>query len=61
MRKEIEMKVKARIILGITEQVTEDGFERHYNYVDSEVEIPDEAYKKCDIIGGVWLDSVKGQ
>lgn len=55
------MKVKARIILGITEQVTEDGFERHYNYVDSEVEIPDEAYKKCDIIGGVWLDSVKGQ
>ena len=49
------MKVKARIILGITEQVSETGYERHYNYADAEVEILDESYKKCDIIGGVWL------
>ncbi len=55
------MKVKARIILGITEQVTEDGYERHYNYADAEVEIPDESYKKCDILGGVWLDSPQEQ
>ncbi len=50
------MKTKARIILGITEQVTEYGYERHYKYADAEIEIPDEAYKKCDIIGGVWLN-----
>jgi len=49
--------MKARIILAITEQVTENQYERHYATVDAEIisSKVDETYRRCDIIGGEWL------
>ncbi len=50
--------MKARLILAITEQVSEYDYERHYKTVDVEVTIPDvdkKLYKQHDIIGGQWL------
>ena len=47
---------KARLILAVTDQVTEDGFERHYKTV--EIEVPENEHidlSKCDIIGGEWI------
>lgn len=47
---------KARIILAVTDQITEDGFERHYKTV--EIEVPENEHidlSKCDIIGGEWI------
>lgn len=51
--------MKARIILGITEQVGEYEYERHYDWVDVEVLPPYNrypSYRRCDIIGGKWLE-----
>ena len=47
---------KARLILAVTEQVSEDNFERHYKTV--EIEVPENEHmnlSKCDIIGGEWI------
>lgn len=54
--------MKARLILAITEQVNECEFERHYDWIDVEVLPPknnDGSYKKCDIVGGKWLEEGK--
>ena len=47
---------KARLILAVTEQVSEDNFERHYKTV--EIEVPENKHmnlSECDIIGGEWI------
>lgn len=45
---------KARLILAITEQVSENNFERHYKTV--EIEVPESAnLADYDIIGGEWI------
>ena len=47
---------KARLILAVTEQVSEDGFERHYKTI--EIEVPENEridLSKCDIVGGEWI------
>ena len=53
----LEKRVKkARLILAVTEQVSEDNFERHYKTV--EIEVPENKHmnlSKCDIIGGEWI------
>ena len=53
----LEKRVKkARLILAVTEQVSEDNFERHYKTV--EIEVPKKEHmnlSKCDIIGGEWI------
>ncbi|WP_343087825.1 hypothetical protein [Roseburia faecis] len=53
----LEKRVKkARLILAVTEQVSEDNFERHYKTV--EIEVPENEHmnlSKCDIIGGEWI------
>ena len=53
----LEKRVKkARLILAVTEQVSEDNFERHYKTV--EIEVPEKEHmnlSKCDIIGGEWI------
>ena len=49
--------MKARIVLAITEQVSEYEYERHFKTV--EVDIPENEnfdIKKCDILGGEWED-----
>lgn len=51
---------KARLVLGITEQVAEDQWERHMKTVDVDVPISvDLNPKSADIIGGHWLKSEK--
>ena len=50
--------MKARIILAVTEQVSEYDYERHLKTV--EVDIPeDERFDitKSDIIGGEWINN----
>ena len=53
----LEKRVKkARLILAVTEQVSEDNFERHYKTV--EIEVPENEHmnlSKGDIIGGEWI------
>ena len=53
----LEKRVKkARLILAVTEQVSEDNFERHYKTV--EIEVPENKHmnlSECDIIGGEWI------
>lgn len=45
---------KARLILAVTEQVSENNFERHYKTV--EIEVPESAnLADYDIIGGEWI------
>lgn len=52
--------MKARLILALTEQVSEDDFERHHRTIVIDVPesdtINEETLKKCDIIGGEWID-----
>ena len=53
----LEKRVKkARLILAVTEQVSEDDFERHYKTV--EIEVPENEridLSKCNIVGGEWI------
>lgn len=53
----LEKRVKkARLILAVTEQVSEDDFERHYKTI--EIEVPGNEridLSKCDIVGGEWI------
>lgn len=45
---------KARLILAVTEQVSENKFERHYNTI--EIEVPESIdLADYDIIGGEWI------
>ena len=49
--------MKARIILAVTEQVSEYDYERHYKTV--EVDIPESErfdITKSDIVGGEWMN-----
>lgn len=49
---------KARLVLGVTEQVAEDQWERHMKTVDVDIPVSAELNPKCaDIIGGHWLKS----
>lgn len=51
---------KARLVLGVTEQVAENQWERHMKTVDVDVPISvDLNPKSADIIGGHWLKSEK--
>lgn len=51
--------MKARLILALTEQVSEDDFERHHRTIVVDVPetdvVDEETLKKCDIIGGEWI------
>lgn len=48
--------MKARLILAITEQVGECEYERHHDWVDVEVVLPNNKdYREYDILGGQWL------
>ncbi len=49
--------MKARIILAVTEQVSEYDYERHFKTV--EVDIPENErfdIAKSDIVGGEWMN-----
>ena len=49
---------KARLVLGVTEQVAEDQWERHMKTVDVDVPVSADLNPKCaDIIGGHWLEN----
>lgn len=49
---------KARLVLGVTEQVAEDQWERHMKTVDVDIPVSTDLNPKCaDIIGGHWLKS----
>ena len=51
---------KARLVLGVTDQVAEDQWERHMKTVDVDVPISvDLNSKGADIIGGHWLENEK--
>lgn len=51
---------KARLVLGVTEQVAEDQWERHMKTVDVDVPVSADLNPKCaDIIGGHWLENEK--
>lgn len=54
--------MKARLILAITDQVSDLELERHYDWVDVEVISPQDKRKLSgyDIIGGQWLDEAEG-
>lgn len=51
--------MRARLVLAITEQVGEYGYERHYKSVDVEVLPPycEDKLIKCDILGGQWIQT----
>lgn len=49
---------KARLVLGVTEQVAEYQWERHMKTVDVDIPVSAELNPKCaDIIGGHWLEN----
>ncbi len=51
---------KARLVLGVTEQVAENQWERHMKTVDVDVPVSADLNPKCaDIIGGHWLENEK--
>ena len=52
--------MKARIILAVTEQVSEYNYERHFKTV--EVDIPENErfdIAKSDIVGGEWMNEYR--
>ena len=51
---------KARLVFGVTEQVTEDHWERHMKTVDVDIPVSaDLNPKEADIIGGHWIEDKK--